>query len=30
VQPDIDAVFGNNYCIEIIETWLAEHSQDEA
>ncbi len=30
MQPDIDAVFGNNYCIEIIETWLAEHSQDEA
>jgi hypothetical protein len=29
-QPDIDAVLGNNYCIEIIETWLAEHSQDEA
>jgi hypothetical protein len=23
-QPDIDAVFTNYYCIQIIETWFAE------
>jgi hypothetical protein len=23
-QPDIDAVFANNYCIQIIETGFAE------
>jgi hypothetical protein len=23
-QPDINAALGNNYCLQIIETWFAE------